>query len=753
MTKILIRLCILLVVIGMVAGGYFLVQQIPEDESTIPLAQVKRGDLVVKTFLRGELRAVRSLTLTAPNIGTQSQITQLAPAGALANRGNLIFELDDSERVAALEDSLLSVEKIQEDLKKAETELDIRKSQDEVEIVRSNFQVRRAELEVRRNELISEIDARKNVLTLEEARRRKQKLEEDIKNRLQQREAELAVLREQLNKAQLDVDRDRRRIEQSRVLAPMTGLVSVLQNRSGGRGGFGQSTPDIREGDQIPAGMAVAQLLDLSEMELVTKVEEVERANLKEQQSVVIRLDALPGKEIKGNIQRLGNTASTNIFAGEATKKFECVISIDMRQLLTNVGADTERIERIMATARANAATGYGASSTGGGQGAGRGRGAGGGAGGEARGGRGGGPQAAGGNPGQGGQRAGNRQGRGGQGPQAAPGGPGGQPQAQAGGRQRGQGGAGGGPQAQGAQGGRRGQGGGGQGQGQGAQGGQRAGGQGGPGGQQRAGGQGGRGGGGGGFDPAAILARLPEASRKKAEALLKGRSPQALSDEERQQFRQIMQSAFQGGRAGAGGAGGRGGAAGGARGGGAPGGLGAPGGGFGGAGGGGARAGGAGGVGGGRGGGGASGPTSSGSEFNEAQRNAAVLSRPPEEGSDIDILLRPGLLADAEVIVENIPDTLYIPFQAVFGDGADSIVYVMEGNRPVARKVTLGRRSESQIAVTDGLEEGEMIALQAPDAAGGAASKKATKKSSGPALPTGGGGGFGGAGGGRRGG
>ena len=46
----------------------------------------------------------------------------------------------------------------------------------------------------------------------------------------------LAVLREQLNKAQLDVDRDRKRIEQSRVLAPMTGLVSVLQNRSGGRG-------------------------------------------------------------------------------------------------------------------------------------------------------------------------------------------------------------------------------------------------------------------------------------------------------------------------------------------------------------------------------------------------------------------------------------------------------------------------------------------------------------------------------------
>jgi len=696
MTKILIRLSILLVVIGMVAGGYYLVQQIPEDESTIALAQVKRGDLVVKTFLRGELRAVRSLTLTAPNIGTQSQITQLAPAGSLANRGNLIFELDDSERVAALEDSLLSVEKINEDLKKAETELDIRKSQDEVEIVRSNFQVRRAELEVRRNELISEIDARKNVLTLEEAQRRKQKLEEDIKNRLQQREAELAVLREQLNKAQLDVDRDLKRIEQSRVLAPMTGLVSVLQNRSGGRGGFGQSTPDIREGDQIPAGMSVAQLLDLSEMELVTKVEEVERANLEENQTVVIRLDALPGKEVEGKIQRLGSTATTNIFAGEATKKFECVISIDMRQLLTHVGADDERIARIMATARANAATGYGsasASGRGGGQRAGR-------AGGAAAGGQPGGAEQARAGGGQGGGR------------QARAGGQGqrGQQQAQGGGRQGGQGGPGGTAGGPG-----------------------QAGGQGG-GGQQRAGGRGGAGGG----NSAALLARLPEAARKKAETLLKGRGPQDLSDEERQQFRQIMQAAFQGG-AGGGRAGG--GAGGGRAGGGGPGG--APGGGAGGFGGaGGGRAGGRGGGGpGGGGGAGPSGPTSSGSEFNEAQREAAVLPSPPEEGSDIDILLRPGLLADAEVIVENLPDTLYIPFQAVFEDGTHSVVYVMEEGRLQPRRVTLGKRSESQIAITDGLSEGEMIALQAPESAGGAAPKKAKKKSSGPSFPTGGGG------------
>ena len=710
MTKQLIRIAAALLVAALAAGGYFAWQQLPEARQDLALAEVQRGDLVVKAHLRGELRAVRSLTLTAPNIGTMSQVTQLAPTGALSHRGDLIFELDDSERVAALEDSLLTVEQIQENLKKAEAELDIRKSQDEVEIVQANFQVRRAELEVRRNELLSAIDARKNELTLEEARRRKQKLEEDIKNRLQQREAELAVLREQLNKAQLDVARDRRRIAESRKLAPLTGLVSILQNRSGGRGGFGQSLPEIREGDQVYAGMPVAQLLDLSEMELLTRVEESERANLREGQDVVIRLDALPHKTVRGTIERMGNTASANIFSGEATKKFECVISIDMRQLLENVGAEPERVERIMATARQNAAVGYGS-----GGGAGRaapraGRDAQpppGDAGAEprqqARRQRGGGEQ----QPGQGSQEGQGRGQRAATEPRDGEGQGGEERQG------RGQRGQGGNPQGGDQQGGQR--------QARGGQ-------QGGPG----AGGeQGGRQRGQGGRDPSAILARLPEDARKKAEKLLNGRGPQELSNEERQQFRQIMQAAS----GGQGGQGGRGGGQGGGQGG-----AGAFGGGAGAGFGGGQRGGGQ--AAGGRGGDAlALSSLPSTSEFSETERAAARLPAPPEQGSDVEVLLRPGLLADAEVTVENIPDTLYIPYQAVFEEGTQTIVYRLENNRLRAQRVRLGRRSESQVAVLEGLAEGDLISLYRPDSAPGARSKT-PEPSSGPSFPGGGSGG-----------
>ena len=46
--------------------------------------------------------------------------------------------------------------------------------------------VRRAELEVKRNELLSTIDQKKNLLNLEEARRRLKQLESDIKSKQEQ---------------------------------------------------------------------------------------------------------------------------------------------------------------------------------------------------------------------------------------------------------------------------------------------------------------------------------------------------------------------------------------------------------------------------------------------------------------------------------------------------------------------------------------------------------------------------------------
>ena len=62
--------------------------------------------------------------------------------------------------------------------------------------------------------------------------------------------------------------------------------------------------PDIREGDTLQPGMPVADILDLSEMEVWAKVGELDRANLKEGQEATLQLDAIPDKRFAARSRR-----------------------------------------------------------------------------------------------------------------------------------------------------------------------------------------------------------------------------------------------------------------------------------------------------------------------------------------------------------------------------------------------------------------------------------------------------------------
>src|SRR3954452_20471850 len=354
MKKILIRIVILAVVVGGAWYGYHLFQSMPQRQQQIATTKVRRGDVIVRSFTRGEVRAVRSATLVAPNLFGTVQVTQLAELGSFAREKDLVIEFDDSEVNSRVEEKQLEIDQIDEQIKKAEADLAIRNNQDQVELLRTKYSVRRADLEVKRNELLSAIDAKKNVLNLEESKRRLTQLESDIKSRLEQAQAEMAVLKEKKNKALLELSRERQRLSQVRILSPMSGLIAIKQNRQGGFFFPGMQIPDIREGDQVQPGMAIADVLDLSELEIVAKVGELDRANLKDGQDVVIQLDAVGDKKFSGKIKTMSGTASVNIFSGDPGKKFDVVFSVDMKELLTGLGAKPEQIRKVLETAEQN---------------------------------------------------------------------------------------------------------------------------------------------------------------------------------------------------------------------------------------------------------------------------------------------------------------------------------------------------------------------------------------------------------------
>src|SRR5262249_25452771 len=54
-----------------------------------------------------------------------------------------------------------------------------------------------------------------------------------------------------------------------------------------------------------------------------------------------------------------------------------------------------------------------------------------------------------------------------------------------------------------------------------------------------------------------------------------------------------------------------------------------------------------------------------------------AQLPPPPEQDSQFDVLLRPGLLGDVEIVIDKVSNAIYIPNQAVFEKEGKLIVYV----------------------------------------------------------------------------
>jgi hypothetical protein len=604
------------------------------------------------------------------------QVTALAPVGALAREKDLIIEYDDSERLSAREEVQLSIQSTDESIKQAKANQAIQDSKDQVELLRAKYDVRRAELEVKKADVTAEIDKKKNVLNLEAARRAMLQTETDISARKETAASQLNQLNLNRQRNVQELQREMTRIASTRALAPITGLVSIRQNRAGNVN-FGQQVPEIREGDTLQAGMPVAELLDLSELEVWTKIGELDRANLQIGQEALLQLDAIPEKRFHGKIKAMSGSAAADVYSGDPSKKFDVVFSIDMRELLTGLNMKPADIEKIMATAAANAKKVGSANSGPNFFAALQGR--------EEQspeaqdqqGGRG------------GGQRTGmNRGGDGG---------------SMGGGRQRGENGGGFG----------------------GRQGGDAAAG-------GRAGGRG--------------FGNMSEEDRTKMTELRTKMQNASAEDREKlqQELQAIMQRAGFGGR-GRGGEGGDAAAGFGGRGRGGEGGdaqagaggrqRGENGGGFGGRQGGDmAQGGGRGGRGGDAGGPGGMAPVSFGGgrgpQFTEEERQNAKLPLPPEQDSEVQALLRPGLLADIEIIVEKIPNALHLPATAVFDKGGAKTVFVKVGKQFEPRTVQVVKRSESTMVLSGGVQPGEIVALVDPTK--DQSSSKKTESSSG---------------------
>src|SRR5260370_22410010 len=233
-------------------------------DSEIPTATVKEVDLQLKVFTTGVLRTTESRGITAAAIGGgKLQIVRLARSGAQVHTGDVVLEFDPSQQEYNLGQNRSDLLQAEQEIVKAKADAAVQTAEDQTAFLKAKYAVRRAELEVSKNELVSPIDAQKNLLALDEAKRALSQLQQDIQSHSASNQAALAISEEKRHKARLAMEQPEQNIKNMHITAPSDGLVVIHGNRESTGGFFldGMTPPDYHIGAHVNPGSAMAEVI------------------------------------------------------------------------------------------------------------------------------------------------------------------------------------------------------------------------------------------------------------------------------------------------------------------------------------------------------------------------------------------------------------------------------------------------------------------------------------------------------------
>lgn len=329
--KLTFGMGLFLVVGAVLVGARALQATHAANAANIPTIRVKKGTIENKVYTRGELRPSQTATLMAPPVGGTLQIIHLAATGAHVNANDVVIQFDPAEQEYNLGQAQSDLAQAEQEITQAKAEAAVQASQDQVDFLKAQFAVSQAELDVSKNELLSAIDAKKNLLALDEAKRHLAQLQVDMKSRAATGEATIALSEAKRNKARVTIQQAQSNIEKMTIRAPFSGLVAAKQNidSTGGFFSSGMVLPEYREGDQVQPGRVVAQVLGVDQMEIQAKVDENDRANISPGQSVEVQVDALPGVHYSGKVKTVAGMASNNFWGGSTVRKFDTTFELD----------------------------------------------------------------------------------------------------------------------------------------------------------------------------------------------------------------------------------------------------------------------------------------------------------------------------------------------------------------------------------------------------------------------------------------
>lgn len=304
--KALVITVIVLAGCGVVLGAVRLSRKTP----TVATFEVKRGEFLDSDQFQGEVKALKSITISAPAEAGDLQIVKIASDGTAVKAGEVVVEFDRTKTEQDLAQDRSSLKSAEASIDQARAQAGLTEEEDKTTVLKARYAVEEASLEANKQEILSKIEGEEKKLALADAEQKLREAQEKQKSDQALDRATIESTVQTREKAQYDVDRAERSLAQMSVKAPSAGTVSLLEHWAG------MNMAPYRTGDRAWPGAAIAELPDASTLRIIARVDETERGRLALKQLVTVQLNSIPDRQFTGYIGQISAIASPDFSGG-----------------------------------------------------------------------------------------------------------------------------------------------------------------------------------------------------------------------------------------------------------------------------------------------------------------------------------------------------------------------------------------------------------------------------------------------------
>ena len=288
--------------------------------TNLPTIEVRKGSIKKTLLLDGELRAVRSRTIYS-GASDDAKIVFMPPEGTVIKAGERVVELDSSTFLTRIKDTEERIVAADNEIVRTQSQQEASLRDLEIELSKLWLAQEQAKLKAKvPAEVLARREYQEAQLSLEKARTEYNNHLAKIEQKKKEFAAELQVKTIDKQKLQVQLDRAKSNLDGMRIKAPADGMVLYAEHWEGRR--------KMQVGDVVWGGWPIVRLPDLTDMEVLAMVNEVDGPKLSIGSRCEIRLDSYPDTVITGAVKEISQTAIKAGWMSKA-KIFRVTVSLD----------------------------------------------------------------------------------------------------------------------------------------------------------------------------------------------------------------------------------------------------------------------------------------------------------------------------------------------------------------------------------------------------------------------------------------